>query len=552
VRGFEVLRSFCIVALAVATGCELEGRTLGTQLAPGRDISSPNIVWSGSRPFVSFDQVPERLLRLYAVPFDGTGPAVAVGGAFSWSTWTSPSGYLVAGGYPITVFDLESASVVRSVIGSLDQLQGDTMLFGRYDPLDYFLAQVPDGDEQQVGDISQSWFAPSGRLYFSLVGGAFGAIDEPGATPNMSGRLVQDFLISPDERVAVVRDLQDSQSNRLDSTVYRVLELPSFRELMTLPLRNRYCSDCDWLGFSPDGRQFFYAENFPQESGLVDQYEVETNQVLPVETRPGPYASELLWSPTGGLGLLGELPCVTGQDGCRALYRSTLRTGPVVEPISTGVAGAKFSADGNYLLFEDALNGGRLLVASTGSLSPDPSASAAVLSPPGSLVDGSTFDPATGTAVFWARPEGGKSSVKFVAFAERANLYAAPPPEFRVRRLAEAADTVAVGRGLAVAIVRFSPQDLTGDLVLYDLRSGQQRTLAAPVSSFWATPACPSPGSPPLGTKWQPSRGSGPTSSAEIVAPPGCADDAPLLVTFTVRGRVKSEKDGLWALTVQP
>jgi hypothetical protein len=168
------------------------------------------------------------------------------------------------------------------------------------------------------------------------------------------------------------------------------------------------------------------------------------------------------------------------------------------------------------------------------------------------LVDGSTFDPATGTAVFWARPEGGKSSVKFVAFAERANLYAAPPPEFRVRRLAEAADTVAVGRGLAVAIVRFSPQDLTGDLVLYDLRSGQQRTLAAPVSSFWATPACPSPGSPPLGTKWQPSRGSGPTSSAEIVAPPGCADDAPLLVTFTVRGRVKSEKDGLWALTVQP
>jgi len=525
-------------------------------LALGRDISSPNIVWAGARPFVSFDRAAEDL-QLYAVPFDGTGPAVAVGDTYSGSAWTSSSGYVVAGtdgDTSIAVFDLESASLVRTVTGSLKQVQGDTMLFRPDGPasVDYSLAQVPNGAQQEVGEILQSWFPPSGRLYFLLKGGLLGAIDEPGATPTMSNRLVGDFLISPDERLAVVRDPQDSQNSKPDPTVYRLLELPSYRELMTLPVHDRFCRTCDWLGFSPGSRQFFYAENSQQDSSLVYQYEVETNQVLPIATRPGPHSNNLLWSPTGDWGLLGEFPCVTEQEGCRALYRSTLRIGPEVAPISTGLAGAKFSADGSYLLFEDALDGGRLLATSTGSLSPDPSAGAADLSPPRSLVDGATFDAATGAAVFWARPEGGKSTVKLVAFADRANLYAATAPDFQVKRLAEAADTVAVGRGLVVALVRFSPQDLTGDLMLYDLRSGQERTLAAPVSSFWATPACPSPGSPPLDTKWQWSRGVGPTRSAEIVVPPGCAADAPLLVAFAVCGRVKSDKDGLWALTLQP
>jgi len=110
-------------------------------------------------------------------------------------------------------------------------------------------------------------------------------------------------------------------------------------------------------------------------------------------------------------------------------------------------------------------------------------------------VDGASFDSATGTAVFWATPKGGRSWMLLPGGYERASLYAAPAPAFQVRRLAEEVDTVAVGPSLVLANVHFSPQNQTGDLVLYDLRSGHERTLASPVSSFWVAPACPNPAS---------------------------------------------------------
>ncbi len=173
--------------------------------------------------------------------------------------------------------------------------------------------------------------------------------------------------------------------------------------------------------------------------------------------------------------------------------------------------------------------------------------------PRAGLVDGASFDSATGTAVFWATPKGGRSWMLLPGGYERASLYAAPAPAFQVRRLAEEVDTVAVGPSLVLANVHFSPQNQTGDLVLYDLRSGHERTLASPVSSFWVAPACPNPASLSPNAKWKPGWGMvGGTSSTEIAMPSGCPADSPLLVTFTVRGPIASDKDGLWAITVQP
>jgi hypothetical protein len=114
-------------------------------------------------------------------------------------------------------------------------------------------------------------------------------------------------------------------------------------------------------------------------------------------------------------------------------------------------------------------------------------------------------------------------------------------------------DSVAIGRGVVVANVSFSPQNQTGDLVLYNLRSGQQRTLASPVSSFWVdVPVCLKPAPQSARSKRQSRWAGGATGSTAIVVPPGCPADSPLLVTFTVRGPIVSDKDGLWAMTVQP
>jgi hypothetical protein len=547
--------------LLIATGCGLEAKSLGTKLAAGRDISNPSIVWAGSRPFVLFETGDTRA-DPHAVPFDGNGSIEELTQGFPCSgpAQASSSGHFVVVDCSgtIAVFDLESGAIVRSIAGSFDQLQGDTLLFKRtFFGTDYsYLVQIPDGTEQVLGNISQAWFAPSGRLYFLLAGSVLGAANGSGATPNMSNRLVGSFVISPDESTAVVSDVQSSQDSNPQPSVFRVLGLPSYGELMTLPLDNPYCTSCPWLGFSPDSRHFFYAENAQQGAGVLHQYGVQDSQVLSEQSRPGPSLDGLLWSPSGDLALIGESECETGTAplACQEVYRSTLHLGPSLDPISTTIGDAIFSADSGYLLFQDALSLGRVLVTSTRSLSPDPAAAATVLSPSGSLVDGATFDSATGTAVFWARPNGGKSSINIPGGSyERASLYAASPPAFQVRRLAEEVDSIAVGNGVVAANVSFSPQNQTGDLVLYDLRSGQQRTLASPVSSFWVdVPVCLDPAPQRARGKRQWRWAGGATGSTAIVVPPGCPADSPLLLTFTVRGPIVSDKDGLWAMTVQP
>ena len=524
---------------------------MGAHLAGGRDLLSPTIVWAGSRAFVLFNQGTEPT-ELYRVPFDGMGPAAFLDTRFSRYAQTSRSGYLVIDDSPtVSVFDLESASLVGSVSGSFEQLQADNLLISSTleQSIVHSLVPLPNGIGTDVGELLQSWLAPSGRLYFLKKDGTFASFEPSSGLLQESSQLVKTFLVSPDERFVVIQELHNSLPGKPDPTAYRLLDRSGKSERGILPLHNPYCWTCDWLGFSPDSQRFYYAENSPQDPGLIYQVEAETNQVLSVQTRPGPQADTLLWNPAGDFALVGERACGIEDNGCQAQYRSTLQIDPLLQPISTGMTHATLSADGRYVLFRDALKGGRLLVASTTSLSPDPSASAELLWPEGSEVDGSTFDTTTATAIFWARPE--VPTVISVSYTPRGNLYAASAPEFRVRRLAEAADAVAIGPGLAVALVRVSAQDLTGELVLYDLGSGHERTLAAPVSSFWATLACPNPGPPAPKARWQ-LLGSEPPQSTEMVAPPGCPADSPLLVVFTVRGRVKSDKDGLWALTIQP
>jgi hypothetical protein len=540
-------RIWSLFVLTFLTGCELEGRTMGTQLAQGRDIGGPHIVWTDERPVVLFDRATEEKTELHAIPFDGAGADMVWDQLSTVTTWLTPSGYLVAEQFPnIALFSLQSAEVMRTLAGQLDGLQGDSLLFhqGVGVSTASFLAQLPSGDPRELGHIVQQWFAPEGRLYYLSNLGIFRTLDATAKAPETADRLASRFLVARDQRYAVVRERQDTTSNLPAEARDRLLELPSLRERALLPLADRQCQVCAaWLGFSPDCQSFFYAENQQSEASIIYQMSLDALEVDTGKTRPGTVANALLWSPGGDMGLLGEQLCASDQSGCRALYRSIMRPGPTFEPIVTSMAAARFFPDGKYLLFEDALGGGRLMAASTEALSPDPAAAAASLSPEGSLLDGSIIDADTDTVVFWARPAGGRNSVNLMKTAARGNLYAATAPDFSVRRLAEAADSVAVGRGYALALVRFSPQDLTGDLVLFDLHSGREQPLAAPVASFWVTSQCPTPGSPPLSWQGQDII----TRWTEIGQ--GCADSS-LLLTFVVRGRVKSSKDGLWSLTV--
>jgi hypothetical protein len=532
--------------LILAAGCELEARPMGTQLAQGRDIQAPAMLWADQRPLVLFDRSVDEQTDMHAVPFDGQGSEAVWNEVSTWSTWQSGSGYLVAEqGSGISLFTLQSASPIGSLTGAVDGLRGDELLFHQGASLSVaaFLTHLPSGKIWELGPLDQQWLSPDGRLYYLGETGIFRSLKASEAAPETADRLASQLMIAPDQTHALLRERPPS--NGFVEIRDRLLLLPSLRETATLPLTYRECSDCDaWLGFSPDSRNFYYAENHRPEASVVYQVDVEALEVHSAATRPGPAATDLLWNPSGDMGLLGERPCGDDEAGCRVLYRTLLRPGPSFEALSSAVVGARFSADGKYLLFEDALFGGRLRVASTDALSPEPSASAVVLSPEGSLLDGAAFDKDTAAVVFWARPLGGKSSINLVHSADRSSLYASAAPEFAVRRLAESVDAVAVGRGHALALVRFSPQDLTGDLVLYDLRSGQVQNLASPVSAFWVSADCPTTGSPPLRLKWQGIR----TRFTEIG--PGCPGHSSLLLTFVVRGRVKSSKDGLWSLRV--
>lgn len=537
-----------LFTLALVTGCELEGQPAGTQLAQGRDIHAPHIVWAGDRPLVLFDRALENGTDMHAIPFDGEGPTLAWRQFSSLSTWQSGSGILLAErAATITLFTLESDSPMGTIIGEVDGLHEDELFFHRgRGPADAaFLTHLPDGKIWELGSLDQQWFAPDGRLYYLNRTGIFRSLKASDSAPETADRLATRFMVAPDQTHAVVRERPIASAGAPQEVRDRSLQLPALSETATLPLLHRECFDCAvWLGFSPDGRDFYYAENQTPEASTVYQLDVQALEVHTAATRPGPLVTDLIWSPSGHRGLLGDQPCEVGVARCRSLGRTLIRPGPTFEPLSSVAVGARFSRNGEYLLFEDALIGGRLMVASTDALSPNPSASAAVLSPEGSVLDGSTFDTGTDAVVFWARPLGGKSSINLVHSADRSNLYAAVPPDFAVTRLAESVDAVAVGRGYALALVRFSPQDLTGDLVLYDLRSGREHNLASPVTTFWVSADCPTAGSLPLRLKWQGT----PTHSTEIGQ--DCPNPSSLLLTFVVRGRVKSSKDGLWSLRV--
>jgi hypothetical protein len=537
------------LVLLAATGCALEAHPAGTQLGQGRDIDAPKIVWADGRPLVLFDKMLDDGTDLHAMPFDGQGGESTWGSISTRNTWLTASGTMVAESFPyLSLYSLTSTTPLRGMVGTVDGLQGDELLFHQETPNgrgNSTLVHLPDGQMRELGKLEQHWFSPDGRLYYLQANGIFRSQKATESVVVTADRLASQFVVSADQAHAVIRERVDPAAILPTETRDRLLALPAMREAATLPLENRECSDCAaWLGFSPDSVSFLYAENHHADASLVFQVDVGALEVGKASTRPGPWAMDLLWSPGGDLGLLGERPCAGEGAQCRLIARSLLRLGPTFEPLNTPVVGATFFPSGAHLLFEDALAGGRLLVTRTDALSPDPTAQAVSLSPEGSLLDGRTVDGGSESVVFWARPLGGKSSINLVTSAARSNLYAAKAPDFAVRRLAEAADSVAIGQGYVLALVRFSPQDLTGDLVLFDLRSGHEQTLAAPVSAFWATPDCPTAGSPPLDQQWQ----GWPTRSTTIDK--GCPDSSSLLVAFVVRGRVKSAKDGLWALKV--
>lgn len=542
-------RAWHFLALLVAAGCELKGHSAGTQLAQGRDIEAPHIVWAGERPLVLFDRTTEAKTDLHVLSFDGTSPELVWENISGITTWLSASGYLVnESSQYLSLFSLASPTLLRSMVGTIDGLQGDELLYyqgGGTSTISY-LVHLPLGEFRELGRLAQRWLAPDGRLYYLSNTGIFRSLKASDSAPETVDRLASQFGVASDQRHAVIRERPEDITTVPPETRDRLVELPSRRELALLPLADRQCAACvSWLGFSPDNRSFYYAENSRAEASVVYQLDVEALEVAWAATRPGTFTGTLLWSPSGDRGLLGDQPCSSKETGCRPLYRSVMLPGPTIEPLSTTVAGARFSPDGRYLLFEDALSGGRLMVASVDALSPEPLAGAAVLSPAGSQLEGSRFEADTNTVVFWARPMGGKTSINYMHTANRGNLYAASAPDFVVRRLAESVDRVAIGRGHALALVRLSPQDLTGDLVLYDLRSGHEEILASPVSAFWVSADCPLAGSPPLGQKWR-----GTITRATEIGP-GCPDRSSLLLTFVVRGRVKSDKDGLWSLALR-
>jgi hypothetical protein len=442
-----------------ATGCALEAHPDGAQLSQGRDIDSPKIVWSDKKPLVLFDRMVDDRADLHAMPFDGGEGEMVWKHVSARSTWLTASGTLLSASVPyLSLFSLTSPSPLRGMVGTVDGLQGDELLFhqgAESGQGNSYLVHLPDGQARELGKLDQHWFSPDGRLYYLQANGIFRSLKATETAVVTADRLASRFTVAADQTHAVIRERVDPSSILPPETRDRLLALPSMREQATLPLENRECSYCAaWLGFSPDGVSFFYAENHHADASLVYQVDVGALEVGKAATRPGPGSMDLLWSPRGDLGLLGERPCAGEDAACRVSARSLLRLGPDFAPLNSPVVAATFFPSGAYLLFEDALSGGRLLVTRTEALSPEPTAQAVTLSPPGSLLDGRSVDGGSESVVFWARPLGGKSSITLVTSAERSNLYAAKAPDFAVRRLAEAADSVAIGTGYVLALVR--------------------------------------------------------------------------------------------------
>ncbi len=323
-----------------------------------------------------------------------------------------------------------------------------------------------------------------------------------GAVPEPLRAHVARFMLTPDERFAIV--------SVVDAGKPQVLSV----NLETLAETKIPGQPCCWLQLGavpqvpgqPTEWVFSYSESArAQIPGKLHAYNLVTggDQILSLPSGLSEVGA-ILSRPVATTSLLLD------NQGHMALFDAASDSPPRV--LDLKAASPTFTSDGRFLLYVDpdplstlAVEGA-LMVRDADFLQP-----ARMISPKGSTVRAGDFFFINGAEplVFWARFTRGGS-----------DLYFASPENGISRLVAPGISRVSVTPRRVVGILRTSEQDLVGDLVRRDAKSGDELVLAYTVADV----------------------AFGPFDAALGATP----------AAFVVRGRMPSNSDGLWASVLPP
>jgi hypothetical protein len=541
-RSMSAARSTSFLILLVAAGCLQPGPLPeGRNLASGRDIRSISFVSIDGVPGVLFNRVktlatPTKgmVSDLWLASWDGTQQRLVVAGCSDrWSAVT-------AGGSFFTMVDEQEVASggtgggQAESIGTLVRIDSHYQPGATFDNVSTFTLnanfddrllyrQVPTNNEipglflwdgqnsLRLGDVAtvsllDVQIANSGMAYFVL--GSDQVLSRLGNLTDTVQDLhanVSRFLLRGDEQYAALSLLNAGTSTTV------VLDVQAGKDiLLARP------NPCCWLGFTdPSVNQFTYVQSAsagaPAEYHTLDLATgIDTTLVLPAPLvdlatiLPRPQSDEDLYLDSQGHGVF------FGHDDQQV--RGIVQQSGTDEPVR--MLSTTFTADGQYFLYiapqptteAEPYPHGPLMVQDSGLLQPPRQ-----LSTPGmSVAQGDFFfipGPATDAGVsvilvFWAN-----------VVADSSDLYFADYETGELKVVASAIGSVTVDAQHIFGTVNESAQDETGDLVVQDVDDSGGRTIAHAVTEA---------------TQW-----SG-------------------LVAYVVRGRVSSDRDGLWATTLAP
>lgn len=367
--------------------------------------------------------------------------------------------------------------------------------------------RTADGREHDVGPATGERFV-RGRLYY--VGGDEHALarvwppDEARPSPEPETLLadVERFFLRPDEQMAIVT------TGPASSRAVFALDVRT-RTTRKLPGEGLCCL----LGYSPDGKQYVYAEARPSSGrGRLHVYTFGDGGPPRDEAFDAPDGTgefhRIWWRPGSGMALLGD------EFGTMSVFDRA--ASPPIRLLGRTAYVPAFVRDGRLLVFvdhapDDPDGKNRLVVMDADDLGPR--APARELTPPGTSTAGYFTLDGMQNVAFWAHF--GPDAVD--------DLYFADLDAGAARVVARRVGPMAVESSTLVGIVRRDIQDLTGDLVRIDVASGVERLVAHNVDDFALARACPT-----------------------------CDPFAPgALLGYVVRGRFASGIDGLWGTVLE-
>lgn len=369
------------------------------------------------------------------------------------------------------------------------------------------------GDVANPGDVNVQ-FGGSGRAYFVLGSerllSRLGNLDEAVEDLYVG---VGRYWLRGDEEFAIMT------ANKAGKPVTFALDLTTGREI---PFARP--NPCCWIGWSQDNTKFYYSQtasqNAPAEYHTVDLTTgVETCLSLPESLvdltgfSQRPDSDEILYLDSQGHGVF------FGKD--QRARRTVLKPGT---DLPARMLTPKFSPDGEYLVYldpqpttlTDPYTHGPLMVQRS-----DLSEPARALTPPGMSVTEDGYFFISGPSVPIAGPNGpltGPNEPILVFWAyvvhSSTDLFFANHVTGDLKVLIPAIGSVRVDSQRVFGTIHLSAQDVTGDLVVWDVPTQTGRTLAhaVPQSEF--------------------------------------TDHSSGLLTYLVRGRAPSDHDGIWLSTM--